>query len=105
MKFTDNPIMILLGVLALAVGAFTFFDPRMATITDERVLWAVLAVAVLIIFFVLLGKPGSPVGLILLAIFLGSLWVANYFKINFTYRDLILGALALGGGGFMLLGL
>jgi hypothetical protein len=105
MKFTDNPIMILLGIVTLAVGVLTFFDQRVAVITNEYVLWGVLGVAVLIVLIILLGKPGSPVGLILLAIFLASLWVANYFGLQFTYRDQILGALALGGGAFMLMGL
>ena len=105
MKFTDNPIMILLGVITLAVGAFTFFDNRVVVITNDYVLWGVLGVAILIVMSTLLGKPQAPVGLILLAIFLASLWVANYFKLYFSYRDMILAALAVAGGGFMLLGL
>ena len=90
MKFTDNPFMILLGMISIGLGAVTLLDKRITTIPDERVQWALLGLAAIIVLVAFLARVQSPVGMVILAIFVAGLWVVNYFKLSFPYRDLIL---------------
>ena len=105
MKFTDNPFMILFGIVSIAVGIVTFFDKRIANIQDLRVAWVFLGLAVIIVLIVFMGRTREPVGLLILSFFLGFVWAINFFHLNFSYRDLILGIIPIAAGLFMLMGL
>ncbi len=116
MKFTENPFAMLLGIIFIGVGIVSLLSPSMVAIPDiplqigalvipQFLHWVVLGLAVIIALVVFLAKSKQPVGFLMGALFLAYVWALNYFHLNFNYRDLILGAIPIAGGVFMLMGM
>ncbi len=103
MKFNNNPIMIVLGIILLGLGVGSFFGYRIFP-TNGYMIIAAFVIAAILLFLVLAGYVKENVGIIVAALWLILMGLMAYFHLDFTYSALILSILPLGAGGFMLLG-
>ena len=104
MKVNSNPIIIVLGLILVALGIGSFFGYRLFP-TSQAMVIAVFAVAVLILFLVLMGKIKENVGMFITILWLILMGLMVQFNLQFAYSGLILDFLPLGAGLFMLIGL
>ena len=104
MKLNGNPIMILLGIMLVGLGAGSFFGFRIFP-TNQNMIYAVFAVAALMLILVLMGKTKENVGMFVTMLWLVLMGLMAQFNLQFAYSDLLLAGLPLAGGLFMLVGL
>jgi hypothetical protein len=104
MKFNDNPIMILLGIIMLGLGIGSFFGYRFFP-TNQPLTIAVFILAAIVLFLVLAGRVKENVGMVVTALWLILMGLMAQFNLTFSYSDVLLSALPLAAGGFMLIGL
>ncbi len=104
MKLNENPLMAVVGVVLILVGALSFFNFRLFP-TNVYMTIGVFVLAILVLLVVFMGRLRSNVGLIVLALWLGLMGAMSYFGLTFTYSDLILTVLPLGAGLFLLMGI
>jgi hypothetical protein len=104
MKFNDNPIMILLGIILLGLGIGSFFGYRFFP-DNQYMIIAVIVLAGLLVLILLLGRVKENLGIILTILWLALMGIMAQFHLQFTYSDLLLSSLPIGAGFFMLLGI
>ncbi len=104
MKFNDNPVMIIIGLILLGLGVSSLLGYRIFP-NNQNLTIAVFVLAALLLFLVLAGTVKENVGVIVTALWLLLMGVMAQFKLDFVYSNLILSILPLGAGGFMILGL
>ena len=113
MKFNENPLMVILGFFMVLLGAVSFINLRLYPIHNSLTIgsvildvnWFVYLIAGVLILLVFLGKIKESVGMITFGIWIALIGVISMFNIDFTYRDLIMGLMPIGAGGFLILGL
>ena len=104
MKLNENPLLAVLGVVLILIGALSFLNFRLFP-TNIYMIIGVSVLAILILIIVFIGQVKSNVGLIVLALWLGLMGAMSYFGLTFSYSDLILSILPLGAGLFLILGI
>ena len=104
MRLNENPLMIVVGIALLLVGFLSFLNFRIFP-TNMVMTIAVFAIAVLILVVVFTGRVKSNVGLIVFAIWLALMGVMSYFRLVFSYSDLLLSILPVGAGLFLIIGM
>ena len=104
MKFSGNPIVITLGIILVGLGIGSFFGFRIFP-TNQNMVYAVFAVAALLLILVLLGKTKENVGMFVTILWLVLMGLMAQFNLHFAYSDLLLDGLPVAGGLFMLVGL
>ena len=104
MKFNDNPMMILLGIILLGLGIGSFFGYRFFP-DNQYMIIAVIVLAGLLVLIMLLGHVKENLGIILTIIWLVLMGIMAQFHLQFAYSDLLLSCLPIGAGFFMLLGI
>lgn len=103
MKFNDNPLMILVGIILLGLGIGSFFGYQFFP-NDQYTLIAVFVLAAILIILLLSGHLKEYLGVVLMIIWLLLMGVMAWFQLQFVYSSLILSALPVGAGFFLLLG-
>jgi hypothetical protein len=104
MKFNDNPIMVLVGIVLIGVGIFSFLGFRFIP-SNLNTQIAVFVLALLLIILVLAGKVKENTGVVITALWLILMGLIAYFNLKFDYSDLILSSLPIGAGFFMFMGI
>jgi len=104
MKINGNPIMIVLGIILVGLGVGSFFGFRIFP-TNQNMIYAVFAVAALMLILVLMGKTKENVGMFVTMLWLVLMGLMAQFNLQFAYSNLLLSGLPLAGGLFMLVGL
>ena len=107
MKINSNPFTLLLGIVMLLLGIGSFLGFALFPLLQGyfNVVYITLAVAVLLSMLVFSGRIKESVGTLLIVLWLGLMVVMAWFNINFTYSDLVLNALPIGAGIFLLIGI
>ena len=104
MKFNDNPVMIVIGIVLVGLGIGSFMGYRFFP-DNQNLTIAVFVLAAILLFLVLAGYVKENVGIIVTALWLLLMGVMAQFKLSFAYSDLLLSLLPIGAGGFMLIGI
>jgi len=104
MKFNDNPIMVLVGLIMVSLGIGSFFGYRFFP-SSENVVIAVFVLAGILFFLVLAGNIKGGVGVTFTALWLVLMGLMGQFHLDFAYSGLILSLLPLAAGAFMLIGM
>ena len=104
MKFNDNPVMIVIGIVLVGLGIGSFMGYRLFP-DNQNLTIAVFVLAAILLFLVLAGYVKENVGIIVTALWLLLMGVMAQFKLSFAYSDLLLSLLPIGAGGFMLIGI
>ena len=104
MKFNDNPIMILLGIVLLGLGVGSFLGYRFFP-TNQIMIIAVFILAAILVFLVLAGSLKENVSVVITALWLILMGLMAAFNLQFAYSGFLLSILPLAAGGFMIIGL
>ena len=104
MKFNDNPVMVLLGIVLVILGIGWFAGYRVFP-TNQPMIIAVFVLAGLVLLLVLAGSVKENVGMIMTGLWLILMGLMAQFKLDFPYSQLLLAALPVAGGVFMLMGM
>jgi len=99
--------LILVGIILIGLGVETFFGPKLIPFYGNQVMTiGVVVLAALILFLVLAGSVKTYVGMVVTALWLLLIGVMSWLNLAFPpYTYLILAALPVGAGIFMLLGI
>jgi len=104
MKLNENPIMLLLGIILVGVGIGSFLGYRFFPDTQNLII-LVFVLAFLLIILTLSGRVKESVGVIIAALWLVLMGLMAYFNLKYSYSELLLSALPLAGGVFMVMGM
>ena len=95
MKFNDNPVMIVIGIVLVGLGIGSFMGYRFFP-DNQNLTIAVFVLAAILLFLVLAGYVKENVGIIVTALWLLLMGVMAQFKLSFAYSDLLLSLLPIG---------
>ncbi len=104
MKFNENPIMVLLGLILIALGIGSFFGYRFFP-DNQNLVIAVFVLAGILLFLVLAGNLKENVGVVFTALWLILMGLMGQFHLDFSYSGFVLSILPIGAGVFMLMGI
>ena len=97
MKFNDNPIMILLGIVLLGLGVGSFLGYRFFP-TNQIMIIAVFILAAILVFLVLAGSLKENVSVVITALWLILMGLMAAFNLQFAYSSFLLSILPLAAG-------
>lgn len=104
MRFNNNPVMIILGIILLGIGIGGLLGYHIFP-SNQTLIIVVFALAGLTLFLVLAGNVKENIGMIVTALWLLLMGLIAQFHFDLHYNDLILAILPIGAGAFLLLGL
>jgi hypothetical protein len=104
MKFNDNPMMILLGIILVGLGIGSFFGFQFFP-DNQNLIIAVFVLGGILLFLVATGNVKEAVGVIVTALWLILMGLMSQFNLDFAYSGFVLSIMPLGAGAFILIGI